>query len=306
MPRGLIVVGRIAWILPAIIGLGLLNWLAFSYPGIRMRKQHPVWFWVFIGYSIVTIPQIILISNSDADSPGMWIYILIWLSAIVAFLVMLKWWIPFQQLKAPVYDVGQVPVTAPAETRQMAASPLTSQAGASIKTETIETSPAPAAEPTPEPPSPGVPISRPNLPPATRVAPKVFISHATVDRESTSVLARELEQQGIDTWLAFRDVQVGDNYAEEIVKAIGSADYILVVLSESAIESPHVRREVTIGIDRGVPLLPVNMSASEDFMWSLPVDWTYWLSLAQVLRHTDEASTAQELARRITRTRDST
>lgn len=298
-------IGRIAWILPAIIGLGLLNWLAFSYPGIRMRKQHPVWFWVFIGYSIVAIPQIVLISNSDSDSPGMWIYILIWLSAIVTFLVMLKWWIPFNPAKTTAESVEQVPVAAPAETLQTAASPPASPVGASIQGEILETAPAPAAEPIPEQPSPALPVSTPNPPPAARVAPKVFISHATVDRESTSILARELEQQGIDTWLAFRDVQVGDNYAEEIVKAIGSADYILVVLSESAIESPHVRREVTIGIDRGVPLLPVNMSASEDFMWSLPVDWTYWLSLAQVLRHTDEASTAQELARRMTRTRDS-
>lgn len=305
MPRGLIVVGRIAWILPAIIGLGLLNWLAFSYPGIRMRKQHPVWFWIFIGYSIVTIPQIILISNSDADSPGMWIYILIWLSAIVAFLIMLKWWIPFKPAKTTVEVGQQMPVTVAVETAQKATSSSAAPTQAPGLPDTSKVAPSPAAVASPQQPTAVTPAAIPDAPPAQRVAPKVFISHATEDRESTSVLARELEQQGIETWLAFRDVQVGDNYAEEIVKAIGSADYILVVLSESAIESPHVRREVTIGIDRGVPLLPVNMSASEDFMWSLPVDWTYWLSLAQVLRHTDEASTAQELARRITRTRDS-
>jgi len=305
VPKALRIIGRIAWILPAIIGLGLLNWLTFVYPGIRMRRQHPVWFWVFIAYAVLTVVQIILVSASDGDTAAGFLYISIWFSAIIASLVMLKWWIPFtpnvtqepDRPPSPAFNTESPAVqdqvspdastSNPALGTDMPAQLATHQARWITDPDRIEDA---------------IPSAPPPQSETSQQAATVFISHATEDRESTLILAQELENQGIHTWLAFRDVQVGDNYAEEIVKAIVSADYILVVLSEAAIESPHVRREVTIGIDRGVPLLPVNMSASEDFMWSLPVDWTYWLSLAQVLRHTDEASTAQELARRITRT----
>lgn len=129
--------------------------------------------------------------------------------------------------------------------------------------------------------------------------PVIFISHATEDAVIASTLSDELESQGIGTWLASRDVGIGTNYAAEIVRAVNNAQYLLVILSPASIESPHVRREVSIAIDRHVPVLPVSTDPTGEFMANLPVDWTYWLSLAQVFRMSDAASTAAEIARRV-------
>jgi uncharacterized RDD family membrane protein YckC len=127
----------------------------------------------------------------------------------------------------------------------------------------------------------------------------IFISHATEDAETAFALSAELEAQGFNTWLATRDVGIGTNYAAEIVRAVSNANYLLVLLSPASIESPHVRREVSIAIDRNVQILPVSADPTGEFMANLPVDWTYWLSLAQVFRMSDAANTAAEIARRL-------
>jgi len=312
MPKALIVIGRIAWVLPVIMGLGFLNWVGFLYPAIRMRKQHPIWLRVLYLSIALNVIAIIIVAMVPDGSPWIGVYFLVWLASIIGFFIMLKWWIPFDPNQNTT--AGDAMVTGPHRTAQQHSvieeSSGTPQAGQLDDGLKVAKSPLnlnahsdslqSAKEGLQATPDRSQARDARASTHENRNA-KVFISHATEDRELTLRLADELESQEIETWLAFRDVQVGDNYAEEIVKALASADYMLVVLSEDAIQSPHVRREVTIAIDRGVPLLPVNMSPSEDFMWSLPVDWTYWLSLAQVLRHTDEVGTAQELARRIGR-----
>ena len=70
-------------------------------------------------------------------------------------------------------------------------------------------------------------------------------------------------------------------------------------MSDAGINSPHVRREVTLAIDRDRPLLPVDVSGQPGFIATLPDDWSYWLSLAQVLPYADTDRTGAELARRI-------
>jgi len=128
---------------------------------------------------------------------------------------------------------------------------------------------------------------------------RIFISHASQDDGVAVGLASALEAQGLQTWLASRDVSIGGNYAAEIFQNLVNSDYLLVVLSSSSIESAHVRREVSIAIDRKVPVLPVSTDSSGELMANLPEDWQYWLNIAQVFRMTDKDSTAVEIARRV-------
>ena len=71
-----------------------------------------------------------------------------------------------------------------------------------------------------------------------------FISYASADKNIADNLCFKLESKGIRVWYAPRDV-VGP-YAEAIVKAIDSAAYFIVVLSQNSVKSEHVLNEIDL------------------------------------------------------------
>jgi TIR domain len=89
------------------------------------------------------------------------------------------------------------------------------------------------------------PESEGGQPPTDRPARlHVFISYASQDAAVAAALVEALERHGIACWIAPRDVKAGALYADAIVRAIGSAKAFVLVLSESAIASSHVGKEV--------------------------------------------------------------
>jgi hypothetical protein len=53
-----------------------------------------------------------------------------------------------------------------------------------------------------------------------------------------------LEGHGVKCWIAPRDVVPGALYADEIVRAINEARVVVLILSEQAVASPHVGKEI--------------------------------------------------------------
>jgi TolB-like protein len=72
----------------------------------------------------------------------------------------------------------------------------------------------------------------------------VFISYASQDAAIAKAVVENLEQHGIKCWIAPRDVTPGSQYADEIVGAINNTKVLVLVLSEHAVASAHVGREV--------------------------------------------------------------
>jgi serine/threonine-protein kinase len=72
----------------------------------------------------------------------------------------------------------------------------------------------------------------------------VFLSYASHDAAAASTVCEGLERTGITCWIAPRDVTPGAQYADAIVRAINRAKVLVVVLSESAVASTHVGKEI--------------------------------------------------------------
>jgi TolB-like protein/Flp pilus assembly protein TadD len=72
----------------------------------------------------------------------------------------------------------------------------------------------------------------------------VFVSRASHDAAIANAVVENLERHGIKCWIAPRDVTPGSRYADEIVGAINETKVLVLVLSEHAIASPHVGREI--------------------------------------------------------------
>jgi TIR domain len=71
-----------------------------------------------------------------------------------------------------------------------------------------------------------------------------------------------LEKQGIRCWIAPRDVKPGAQYADAIVRAINEAKTLVLVLSQSAVGSSHVGREIERAASKHKQVIALKIDAA--------------------------------------------
>ena len=76
------------------------------------------------------------------------------------------------------------------------------------------------------------------------VPPRVFISHASEDKEIAVRIAKDLRAQGIDAWLDQWELSFGDALQSAISKGIDEAGIFLAVMSHAALGKPWVKAEI--------------------------------------------------------------
>ncbi len=87
----------------------------------------------------------------------------------------------------------------------------------------------------------------------------IFISHSSTDVESANELVLELEKRGLSCWIAPRNIPAGSDYPTEILKAVHQCKALIVLVSESSIESKHVQSEVSRASSEKNPIYPVRL-----------------------------------------------
>jgi hypothetical protein len=84
----------------------------------------------------------------------------------------------------------------------------------------------------------------------------VFISHSTKDKEIASSVCDYLEGNGVRCWIAPRDIDPGQDWAEAIVEAIGRSKIMLLIFSAHANDSTQINREISVASEERVPIVP--------------------------------------------------
>jgi len=97
---------------------------------------------------------------------------------------------------------------------------------------------------------------------ASGSTPTVFISYASQDAAIANSIVENLEHHGLRCWLAPRDVKPGALYADAIVGAINEAKALVLVLSESAVTSSHVSREIERAASKRKPMIAFRIDAA--------------------------------------------
>ncbi|MEL6222624.1 MAG: toll/interleukin-1 receptor domain-containing protein [Cyanobacteria bacterium J06627_8] len=103
---------------------------------------------------------------------------------------------------------------------------------------------------------------------------KVFISHAFTDTELAKRVAQALRKAGFHVW---DDTQVlpGENWAEELSRALEESDAMVVLLTPNAVSSSNISYEVGYALGRQeykgrlIPVIaaPVEQFESGDIPW---------------------------------------
>ncbi|GEM_PF-3225221 len=84
---------------------------------------------------------------------------------------------------------------------------------------------------------------------------RVFISYANPDKETADIICGILESQGIQCWIAPRDVIPGEKYAKEIIDGIEESQVFVLIFSSNALSSHHVSSEVDRAFCKKIPII---------------------------------------------------
>lgn len=93
----------------------------------------------------------------------------------------------------------------------------------------------------------------------------VFISYSFKNQDAADYIVCALEDAGIGTWIATKDIQPG-SYAAQIVQAIREARVFLVLISKDSIQSEQVKNEIDRAFNRvkeGLEIIPFILDNSE-------------------------------------------
>lgn len=77
-----------------------------------------------------------------------------------------------------------------------------------------------------------------------------FISYSGKDRSFAERLTADLRRKGVQCWYAPEDLKIGDHYHQSIEEAILLHDKLIIILTEHAIQSPWVEREVEAACEK--------------------------------------------------------
>jgi adenylate cyclase len=96
----------------------------------------------------------------------------------------------------------------------------------------------------------------------SQAASDAFVSYASKDAPIANAVVAALEGQGLKCWIAPRNVNPGSLYADGIVRAINGTKVLVLILSESAIASPHVGKEIERASSKQHPIIALKTDAT--------------------------------------------
>jgi TolB-like protein/Flp pilus assembly protein TadD len=91
----------------------------------------------------------------------------------------------------------------------------------------------------------------------------VFISYSRDDKERVLELTARLRAAGVPLWMDVGGIDGAAMWGEEIVNALAKAKVLLLMVTESAVRSHNVAKEVVLASERKGHILPVHLEPTQ-------------------------------------------
>jgi TolB-like protein/Flp pilus assembly protein TadD len=92
---------------------------------------------------------------------------------------------------------------------------------------------------------------------------QVFVSYSREDKEKVLELTARLRSAGVPLWMDVGGIDGARMWGEEIVKALDRAKVLLLLVSEAAVKSHNVAKEVVLTSERKGHILPVHLELTQ-------------------------------------------
>ncbi len=126
-------------------------------------------------------------------------------------------------------------------------------------------------------------------------SPYVFISYSTVDQKYADTIYNFLTENGINAWIATKDIHGGESFANEITNAIRGCKAFIFILSQNSDDSPHCGNELSIAFNERKKIIPFRLHE-----FNLSESNTYFLQQAQWIdSFKDEGASYNELLEKV-------
>lgn len=94
-------------------------------------------------------------------------------------------------------------------------------------------------------------------------AADVFVSYSREDKDRVIALTEELRAAGVPLWMDVGGIDAATMWGEEIVHALENAKVLLLMVTESAMRSHNVAKEVVLASERKGHILPVHLEPTK-------------------------------------------
>jgi TIR domain len=91
------------------------------------------------------------------------------------------------------------------------------------------------------------------------VDPKIFITYSSKDEKVSRTICTALENRGLQCWISSRNVKPGQNFQEQIVKAIRAAKIMVLVFTANANNSNEIKKELALASQNNLIVIPVRI-----------------------------------------------
>ena len=112
---------------------------------------------------------------------------------------------------------------------------------------------------------------------------RVFISYSRRDHGYVDSLVSHIESSGQEVWFDRANLVGGQQWRKQIVSAIKGSDVVIAVLTEYAVRSRNVRKEIDLAEKHRRPIIPVRLLPCE-----IPDDLEYQLAGVQEIDFADD------------------
>jgi formylglycine-generating enzyme required for sulfatase activity len=87
----------------------------------------------------------------------------------------------------------------------------------------------------------------------------IFISYSSKDQKSAEAICTAIEHRGFQCWISSRDIGPGENFQTQVVRAIRSAQAMVLVFSSNANNSEEIKKEIVLAGQSRVVVIPVRV-----------------------------------------------
>jgi len=92
---------------------------------------------------------------------------------------------------------------------------------------------------------------------------EVFLSYSHADRNLAGEVAKLLEEKGIDVFLAHEDINISEEWREEILKHLKNCTLLIALLTPNFKESVWTNQEAGFALGRGAKIIPLIVGGTD-------------------------------------------